>query len=66
MRRFHSVKYLFDIIARYILVEKVTHRIHEDESRPSPCHGLLDSFWTKSQIEADFERVSNDSPEPLR
>lgn len=66
MRRFHSVKYLIDIIARYILVEKVTHRVDEDESRPSPSHGLVESFRTKSQIEADFERVSKDSSEPLR
>src|SRR6266853_720783 len=54
-RAFHRIKDAIDEILGNVLVEKVTHGIHEDHARRAPAERLFQPFRTQGQIEASLE-----------
>ena len=60
VRALHRVEYAMDELDGNIFMEKITHRIDEDELWVPPARRVLKSFGTQRQIKASLESMSLD------
>src|ERR1700722_4471745 len=58
VRPAHHIKDPLDVVQRHVLVEEITHRVHEDHPWTRPSHRLLQTLRPEAQVEPLLVRVA--------